>query len=97
MTSLTVTAKGQITLKKQLLTALGVRPGEQVDVVPTPRGGLEILPTRPRRPLSDLVGILKSPHSRPLTDEEIEDGIGQGCVDEYLRSTGEGPDDESAP
>ncbi len=89
MTTLTVTTKGQITLKKDLLTALGVRPGEQVDVVPTARGGLELLPARPRRPLSDLFGMLQSPFERPLTIEDINEGIAQGAVDEYLRSVGE--------
>ncbi|HEV7228204.1 AbrB/MazE/SpoVT family DNA-binding domain-containing protein [Brevundimonas sp.] len=95
MTTLTITSKGQITLRKELLHVLGVGPGEQIDVVPTPRGGLELIPTRPKRPISDLFGMLKSPLERPLTIEEINDGIAQGAVDEYLRSIGTDPDEKS--
>ncbi|MFN3667747.1 MAG: AbrB/MazE/SpoVT family DNA-binding domain-containing protein [Brevundimonas sp.] len=94
MTTLTITAKGQLTLRKDLLKALGVRPGEKVEVVPTARGGLELLPARPKRPISDLFGILHSPFDRPLTIEEINEGIAQGAVDSYLRSIGELDDDE---
>lgn len=85
MTTLTITAKGQITLKKSLLQALGVRPGEKLDVIPTGRGGLELVPARPKLTMSDLVGILEPRPGPPVTDEEIQAGIEQGAVDRYLR------------
>lgn len=94
MTSLTVTSKGQITLRKDILNRLGVRPGDRIDIVPTARGGYELLPARPNRPISDLFGMLKSPFDRPLTIEEINEGIAEGAVDAYLRSIGEKVDDE---
>jgi hypothetical protein len=38
MATLTVTAKGQITLRRDLLRHLGVQPGQQIEVRPLPRG-----------------------------------------------------------
>ncbi len=32
MTTLTVTAKGQVTLRKNLLEHLGIRPGDKIEV-----------------------------------------------------------------
>ena len=40
MTTLTVTAKGQVTLKKDLLKHLGVQPGQRLEVDLLPGGGL---------------------------------------------------------
>ena len=38
MTTLTVTAKGQVTLRKNVLRHLGVSPGQQIEVVLLPEG-----------------------------------------------------------
>jgi bifunctional DNA-binding transcriptional regulator/antitoxin component of YhaV-PrlF toxin-antitoxin module len=38
MSTLTVTAKGQVTLRKDLLEHLGVRPGEKIAVDKLPDG-----------------------------------------------------------
>jgi antitoxin PrlF len=38
--SLTVTAKGQVTLKRDLLQHLGIKPGERVDFEKLPGGEL---------------------------------------------------------
>ena len=39
--SLTVTSKGQVTLRKELLAHLGIQPGQRVDVEVLPGGRLE--------------------------------------------------------
>ena len=39
--SLTVTSKGQVTLRKALLAHLGIQPGQRVDVEVLPGGRLE--------------------------------------------------------
>lgn len=43
MSTLTVTAKGQITLRQDLLKHLGVAPGQQVEVHKLPNGTLTIV------------------------------------------------------
>jgi len=47
MSTLTVTAKGQITLRKDLLTHLGAQPGEKIIVDKLPDGRIEIKASRP--------------------------------------------------
>ena len=47
MTTLTVTAKGQVTLRKDLLKHLGVRPGEKITVEKLPDGRIEVRAARP--------------------------------------------------
>lgn len=42
MTTLTVTAKGRITLKRELLQHIGIQPGQKVEVVKLPDGELRI-------------------------------------------------------
>ena len=42
MSTLTVTAKGQVTLRKDLLKHLGVHPGEKITVDKLPDGRIEV-------------------------------------------------------
>jgi len=73
MIELSVTAKGQITIRKALLEGLGVRPGEKLQVDVRPDGGLVIPPVRRTGKFSDLVGSLKRPGQPVLTVEQIKD------------------------
>jgi AbrB family looped-hinge helix DNA binding protein len=54
MTTLTVTAKGQVTLRKEVLQHLGVRPGEQIVLDKLPDGRIEVRAARPSGLLSDV-------------------------------------------
>jgi antitoxin PrlF len=80
MTTLTVTAKGQVTLKKDVLQHLGARPGDKVDVNLLPGGRIEMSGPRRMRQgnLADLSGILKRPGQQALTIEEINEAIADG-------------------
>lgn len=75
MTQLTVTAKGQVTLRKELLEHLGVGPGDKIEVEKLPRG--QIVVTAPRRTgkISDLSGVLKRPGQPVLTIEQMNEII----------------------
>jgi bifunctional DNA-binding transcriptional regulator/antitoxin component of YhaV-PrlF toxin-antitoxin module len=59
MHKLTVTAKGQITLRKDLLNHLGVRPGEKIVVDTFPDGRVEMKAARPSGRISDVFDIFK--------------------------------------
>jgi AbrB family looped-hinge helix DNA binding protein len=59
MSTLTVTAKGQVTLRKDLLEHLGVRPGEKITVDKLPDGRIEVKAARPTGKISDTFGLLK--------------------------------------
>ena len=47
MTILTVTSKGQITLRKDLLRHLGVEPGDKIEISELPGGRIEVKAARP--------------------------------------------------
>ena len=71
MSTLTVTAKGQVTLRKDLLNHLGVHPGETVTVSKLPDGAIEVRGARRTGKISDVFGTLKRKGQRRLSIEEI--------------------------
>lgn len=78
MTTLTVTAKGQITLRRDLLEHMGVQPGQKITVDKLPDGGITVRATRKTGKISDVFGILKRPDGPCLTIEEINQAAGEG-------------------
>lgn len=71
MTTLTVTARGQVTFRKDVLQHLGIRPGEKIelDLLPDGRGMLKA--ARPAGTIADFVGLLAGRTSKVATIEEI--------------------------
>jgi hypothetical protein len=61
MTTLTVTNKGQVTLHKELLGHLGIRPGQRLDVEVLPEGRIQIQAERPRGSIDAFLGLLAPP------------------------------------
>ena len=70
-TTLTVTAKGQVTLRKEVLRHLGVAPGQKVEVDLLPNGRLEMRAARAAASIEEFFGSLYQPGTKPLTIEEI--------------------------
>ncbi len=68
---LTVTAKGQLTLPKELLEHLGVRPSDRLEIELLPQGRVQAR-AKPKRPVSTIFGIMKCPGDRAMTIEEIK-------------------------
>ena len=71
MTQLTVTAKGQVTLRKDLLQHLGLQPGDKLDVALMPDGRAEIRAARPSGTVDAFIGLLADKAKRKLTIEEM--------------------------
>jgi AbrB family looped-hinge helix DNA binding protein len=71
MGTLTVTAKGQVTLRKDVLEHLGVHPGEKITVNKLPDGRIEVKAARPTGTISDVFGLLKRKGGPSLTIEEM--------------------------
>ena len=71
MSTLTVTAKGQVTLRKDLLEHLGVQPGEKIAVDKLPDGRIEVKAARPAGKISDVLNYLKKKKGPSLSIEEI--------------------------
>ncbi len=82
MNAYTVTAKGQITLRKELLQHLGVHPGEKISIDKLPDGAIRIRAVRATGKISDVFGMLKREGQRPLSIEEMNEVIAQGWAGE---------------
>jgi AbrB family looped-hinge helix DNA binding protein len=78
MAALTVTAKGQVTLRKNLLKHLGVEPGDKVAVDVLPDGRIEMKAARPTGKISDVFGMLKRLNGPSLSIEEINEAARRG-------------------
>ena len=78
MSTLTVTAKGQVTLRKDLLKHLGVHPGEKITVDKLPDGRIEVKAARPTGKISDAFEFLKRKGSASLSIEEIDQIAARG-------------------
>ena len=80
MTTLTITAKGQVTLRKDVLQHLGVRPGQKITVNKLPDGRIEVKAATTGGSIRDAYGILgtKNEHNIALSLEEINDIAAQG-------------------
>jgi antitoxin PrlF len=78
MATLTVTAKGQITLKKELLRHLNVAPGQKVEVEKLPNGRLALRPVKKRHSIGAFSGSLAKKGTPRFTIEEINQAIADG-------------------
>ncbi len=78
MTMLTITAKGQVTLRKDILEHLGVHAGEKITVDKLPDGRIEVRAMRPTRHISDVFNFLQRANGPVLTIEEMNEIAAQG-------------------
>jgi bifunctional DNA-binding transcriptional regulator/antitoxin component of YhaV-PrlF toxin-antitoxin module len=78
MATLTVTARGQVTLKKELLQHLGIEPGGKVEVDLLPGGRVALQAARRKGSIMDLSGILAGKTTKVATIEEINGAIAAG-------------------
>jgi len=69
--TLTVTARGQLTLKKEVLQHLGIRPGDEIDLDLLPDASGLIKATRSRADIGGFVGLLAGRSRKVATVEEI--------------------------
>lgn len=76
MTKLSITAKGQVTLRKEILQHLGLAPGDKVSVDLLPDGRATLSPVRSERTFKDLAQILEGrTNGRRLSLEELNEAI----------------------
>ena len=76
MTTLTVTAKGQVTFRKGVLKHLGIKPGERIELALLPDGRAELRAAAQMGSFSELAGFLKGKtNGTVLSIEEIDEAI----------------------
>ncbi len=73
MSTLTVTAKGQVTFRKDVLKHLGVHPGEKITVDKLPDGRIEVRAARPTGRISDVFDFLKRENGVSLSIEDMNE------------------------
>jgi bifunctional DNA-binding transcriptional regulator/antitoxin component of YhaV-PrlF toxin-antitoxin module len=71
MTILTITTKGQITLKRDLLKHLGVGPGEKIEADKLPDGRIVVRAAAPNGTISDFIGCLSQKKGPKLTVDKM--------------------------
>ncbi|MGC1226704.1 MAG: hypothetical protein WA859_09500 [Candidatus Sulfotelmatobacter sp.] len=86
MTTLTVTARGQVTFRKKVLQHLGIKPGEKIalDLLPDGRGVIKA--ARRSGKIEDFFGVLAGKTKKAATIEEIN----QAAADGWAGKTGAG-------
>ena len=73
MTILTVTERGQVTFRKDVLQHLGIKPGEKIelDLLPDGRGVLKA--ARSAGTINDFVGLFAGKTNKILSIEEMNE------------------------
>jgi bifunctional DNA-binding transcriptional regulator/antitoxin component of YhaV-PrlF toxin-antitoxin module len=77
MSSLKVTAKGQVTLRKDILKHLGVAPGEKIIVDKLPDGMLRVK-AAPAGGISSVFNLLKKKGGAKLTIAQMKEIAARG-------------------
>ena len=82
MTVLTISPKGQITLKRDLLQHLGIQAGQRICIDKLPNGSLKIQAEQNTGTIDDFIGKLSGRVSQPMSIEEMNDIIAQSWAGE---------------
>ena len=77
MATITATTRGQVTLRKEYLHHLGIRPGEKMEIEMLPGGKLMIQAVSQTGRLEALFGCLAGQTNVRLTIEEIREAIAE--------------------
>jgi antitoxin PrlF len=80
MGTLTVTARGQVTFRKDVLRHLGVRPGERITLDKLPDGRIALQAARPTGKIDRFVGLLAGKTKKVASLKEIDEAAAHGWV-----------------
>jgi bifunctional DNA-binding transcriptional regulator/antitoxin component of YhaV-PrlF toxin-antitoxin module len=86
MTTLTVTARGQVTFRKKVLQHLGIKPGEKVALELLPDGRGLLRAAKPGGSIDGFLGLLANRTKKVATVEEMNEAAARGWADK--NSTG---------
>ena len=77
MATLTVTARGQVTFRKDVLQHLGVRPGERITLDKLPDGRITLQAARPTGKIDRFLGLLAGKTRKVASLKEIEEAAAE--------------------
>ena len=87
MTTLTITSRGQVTFRKEVLQHLGIQPGEKIelDLLPGGRGLLKAV--QPAHGIEGFVGLLAGKSSKKATLAELSEAASRGWAENGMEKT----------
>jgi AbrB family looped-hinge helix DNA binding protein len=74
----TLTARGQVTFRKDVLQRLGIRPGEKIEVDKLPDGRVALRAARPSGTIDGFLGLLAGKTHKVATLDEINEAAADG-------------------
>ncbi|MGC2163780.1 MAG: hypothetical protein WA634_17880 [Silvibacterium sp.] len=78
MTTLTVTARGQVTFRKNVLRHLGIKPGEKITLELLPEGQAALKAAGPSGTIDGFLGRLAGKTRKVATIEEMNEAAAKG-------------------
>ena len=78
MATLTVTARGQVTFRKEVLQHLGIKPGGKIELGLLPDGRGILRAARPTRKVDEFIGLLARRTKKIATIDEINKAAASG-------------------
>ena len=78
MATLTVTARGQVTFRKDVLRHMGIEPGEKIELDKLPDGRVALRAKRPAGTIDGFLGLLAGRRKKIATLDEINDAAAKG-------------------
>jgi AbrB family looped-hinge helix DNA binding protein len=78
MTTLTVTARGQVTFRKDVLHHLGIKPGEKIELDKLPDGRIALRAAKPSGTIDGFLGLLAGRTKKVATLDEINEAAAAG-------------------
>jgi bifunctional DNA-binding transcriptional regulator/antitoxin component of YhaV-PrlF toxin-antitoxin module len=82
MAKLTVTSRGQVTLRKDVLNHLDINPGEKIELTLLPLGRAELKAAKPAGEIEAFCGFLADKTTKIATLEEIDEAAASGWAGE---------------
>lgn len=78
MSRLTVTSRGQVTLRKDVLQHMGLQPGEKLEVEKLLDGRIALRASKPTGKIDGFIGLLAGRTKKAASLEEIQEAAAEG-------------------
>jgi AbrB family looped-hinge helix DNA binding protein len=78
MTILTVTARGQVTFRKDVLQHLGIKPGDRIELDKLPDGRIVLRAAKPTGTIDGFIGLLAGKAKKVASLDEINEAAAAG-------------------
>jgi bifunctional DNA-binding transcriptional regulator/antitoxin component of YhaV-PrlF toxin-antitoxin module len=78
MKTLTVTSRGQVTFRKEILHHLGIQRGEKIELELLPGGRGVLKASRPSKRIDGFLGLLAGRTKKVATIDQIDEAAAEG-------------------